>query len=71
MTTSYPNTRAYAKTQKLKHITELSNMTPEPLASGTEALNEQDLTNILNQVSENQLQRLRLLEEDNNKYFSA
>ena len=60
MTTSYPNTRAYAKTQKLKHITELSNMTPEPLASGTEALNEQD-----------QLQGLRLLEEDNNKYFSA
>ena len=46
-------------------------MTTEPPAGGAEALNEQDLTNILNQVSENQLQGLRLLQEDNNKYFSA
>ena len=71
MTTSYPNTRAYAKTQKLKHVTDLPNMTTEPLAGGAEALNDQDLTTILNQVSENQLHGLRLLQEDNNKYFSA
>ena len=46
-------------------------MATEPPAGGAEALNEQDLTNILNQISENQLQGLRLLQEDNNKYFSA
>ena len=71
MTTSYPNTRAYAKTQKLQQATELLKMTTEPPAGGADALNEQDLANILNQVSENQLQGLRLLQEDNNKYFSA
>ena len=46
-------------------------MTTEPLVGGAEALNEQDLANISNQVSENQLQGLRLLQEDNNKYFLA
>ena len=46
-------------------------MTTEPPAGRADALNEQDLTNILNQVSENQLQGLRLLQEDNNKYFST
>ena len=71
MTASYSNTRAYAKTQKLKRDTELPKMTTEPPAGGADALNEQDLTHILNQVSENQLQGLRLLQEDNNKYFSA
>ena len=71
MTTSYPNTGAYAKTQKLQQATELLKMTTEPPAGGADALNEQDLANILNQVSENQLQGLRLLQEDNNKYFSA
>ena len=30
-------------------------MTTEPPAGGAEALNEQDLTHILNQVSENQV----------------
>ena len=71
MTTSYPNTRAYAKTQKLQQATELLKMTTEPPAGGADALNEQDLANILNQVSENQLHGLRLLQEDNDKKFSA
>ena len=55
MTTSYLNTRAYAKTEKLNYATELPDMTTEPPAGRTEALNEQDLTHILNQVSENQV----------------
>ena len=65
MTTSYPNTRDYAKTKQFQQATELLKMTTEPPAGGADALNEQDLTNILNQVPENQLQGLRLLEEDN------
>ena len=71
MTTSYLNTRAYAKTLKFKHATDLTKMATEPPAGEAEALNEQNLTNMLNQVSENQLQGLYPRQEDNNKYFSA
>ena len=67
MSTEYPNTRAHARlkstqTQQRKEETKMTD--PDPPAP------EDELTKILVTVSKTQLEGIKTLQADTNKYFS-
>ena len=68
MSTEYPNTRAHAipKSTQTQQQNEATKMTdPDP-----PALSEDELTKILVTVSKTQLEGIKTLQADTNKYFS-